>query len=72
MSTGKTFSTKYILDSNNNKGANGQVLSSTSSGIDWVDLTDIPALGDYLPLAGGTMTAGARCYFFKFKRLYRL
>ena len=59
MSTGKTFSTKYILDSNNNKGANGQVLSSTSSGIDWVDLTDIPALGDYLPLAGGTMTAGA-------------
>ena len=59
MSTGKTFSTKYILDSNNNKGASGQVLSSTSSGIDWVDLTDIPALGDYLPLAGGTMTAGA-------------
>ena len=52
MSTGKTFSTKYILDSNDNKGAEGQVLSSTSSGIDWVDLTDIPALGDYLPLAG--------------------
>ena len=37
MSTGKTYSTKYLLDSNNNRGAEGQVLSTTSTGIDWVD-----------------------------------
>ena len=41
MSTGKTYSTKYLLDSNNNRGAEGQVLSSTNSGIDWVTLSEI-------------------------------
>ena len=41
MSTGKTYSTKYLLDSNNNRGAEGQVLSSTDSGIDWVTLSEI-------------------------------
>ena len=37
MGTGKTYSTKYLLDSNNNTGAAGQVLSTTSTGINWVD-----------------------------------
>ena len=41
MSTGKTYSTKYLLDSKNNRGAEGQVLSSTDSGIDWVTLSEI-------------------------------
>ncbi len=37
MGTGKTYSTKYLLDSNNSSGVAGQVLSTTSTGIDWVD-----------------------------------
>ena len=37
MGTGKTYSTKYLLDSNNNSGVAGQVLSTTSTGINWVD-----------------------------------
>jgi hypothetical protein len=41
MSTGKTYSTKYLLDSKNNRGSEGQVLSSTNSGIDWVTLSEI-------------------------------
>jgi hypothetical protein len=41
MSTGKTYSTKYLLDSKNNRGSEGQVLSSTDSGIDWVTLSEI-------------------------------
>ncbi|MCP4322371.1 MAG: hypothetical protein GY787_11095, partial [Alteromonadales bacterium] len=44
MSTGKTYSTKYLLDSNNNRGAEGQVLSTTSTGIDWVDGSAIPGV----------------------------
>jgi len=55
MSTGKTYSTKYLLDSNNNRGAEGQVLISTSEGVNWSDGSDITG-GPYLPLAGGTMT----------------
>ena len=34
MGTGKTYSTKYLLDSNNSSGVAGQVLSTTSTGID--------------------------------------
>ncbi len=45
MSTGKTYSTKYLLDSNNNRGAEGQVLSTTSTGIDWVDANTVPGTG---------------------------
>jgi hypothetical protein len=45
MSTGKTYSTKYLLDSNNNRGAAGQVLSTTSTGIDWVDANTVPGTG---------------------------
>ena len=45
MSTGKTYSTKYLLDSNNNRGAEGQILSTTSSGIDWVDANSVPGTG---------------------------
>ena len=48
MSTGKTYSTKYLLDSNNNRGAEGQVLSTTSTGIDWVDANTVPGTGLWL------------------------
>ena len=48
MSTGKTYSTKYLLDSNNNRGAAGQVLSTTSTGIDWVDANTVPGTGLWL------------------------
>lgn len=56
MSTGKTYSTKYLLDSNNNRGAEGQVLSTTSTGIDWVDANTIPGIigGPFLPLTAGS------------------
>jgi len=53
MGTGKTYSTKYLLDSNNNTGAEGQVLISTSTGIDWSDGSDIIG-GPYLPLTAGS------------------
>ena len=55
MGLGKTYSTKYLLDSNNNSGVAGQVLISTATGVDWSDGSDIIG-GPYLPLAGGTMT----------------
>ena len=48
MGTGKTYSTKYLLDSNNNSGAAGQVLSTTSTGIDWVDANTVPGAGLWL------------------------
>ena len=48
MGTGKTYSTKYLLDSNNNTGAAGQVLSTTSTGIDWVDANTVPGAGLWL------------------------
>ncbi len=48
MSTGKTYSTKYLLDSNNNRGAEGQILSTTSTGIDWVDANTVPGTGLWL------------------------
>jgi len=48
MGTGKTYSTKYLLDSNNNRGAEGQVLSTTSTGIDWVDANTVPGTGLWL------------------------
>ena len=55
MGLGKTYSTKYLLDSNNSSGVAGQVLISTSTGVNWSDGSDIIG-GPYLPLAGGTMT----------------
>ncbi len=45
MGTGKTYSTKYLLDSNNSSGVAGQVLSTTSTGIDWVDANTVPGTG---------------------------
>jgi len=48
MGTGKTYSTKYLLDSNNNRGAVGQVLSTTSTGIDWVNANTVPGAGLWL------------------------
>ena len=48
MGTGKTYSTQYLLDSNNNRGAAGQVLSTTSTGIDWVDANTVPGTGLWL------------------------
>ena len=52
MGTGKTYSTRYLADSNNNTGAAGQVLISTATGIDWSDGSDIIG-GPYLPLSAG-------------------
>jgi len=54
MGLGKTYSTSYLADSNNNTGAEGQVLISTATGINWSDGADIID-GPYLPLAGGTI-----------------
>ena len=48
MGLGKTYSTKYLLDSNNNSGVAGQVLSTTSTGIDWVDANTLPGAGLWL------------------------
>jgi hypothetical protein len=48
MGLGKTYSTKYLLDSNNNSGAAGQVLSTTSTGIDWADVNTLPGSGLWL------------------------
>ena len=45
MGLGKTYSTKYLLDSNNNSGVAGQVLSTTATGIDWVDANTVPGAG---------------------------
>ena len=48
MGTGKTYSTKYLLDSNNSSGVAGQVLSTTSTGIDWADANTLPGSGLWL------------------------
>ena len=53
MGLGKTYSTSYLADSNNNTGAVGQVLISTATGINWSDGTDIIG-GPYLPLTAGS------------------
>jgi len=55
MGLGKTYSTGYLLDSNNNSGAVGQVLSTTSTGVDWVDGSGSGIIGGpYLPLSAGS------------------
>ena len=57
MALGKTYSTKYLADSNNNTGAANQVLVSTATGIDWVDGSASGIIGGpYLALTGGTLT----------------
>ncbi len=53
MGLGKTYSTKYLLDSNNSSGVAGQVLISTSTGVNWSDGSDITG-GPYLPLSAGS------------------
>ncbi|MDA9330302.1 tail fiber domain-containing protein [bacterium] len=50
MGLGKTYSTKYLADSNNNTGAAGQVLSTTSTGIDWADANTLPGAGLWLEI----------------------
>jgi len=59
MGLGKTYSTKYLVDSNNNTGAVGEVLVSTATGINWANGSDIVG-GPYLPLAGGVLTGNVR------------
>ena len=54
MGLGKTYSTKYLLDSNNYSGDAGQVLISTATGINWSDGTDIIG-GPYVTI-GTTQT----------------
>ena len=57
MGLGKTYSTKYLVDSNGNTGAANQVLVSTATGVDWVDGSGSGIIGGpYLPLSGGTIT----------------
>ena len=53
MGLGKTYSTQYLADSNNNTGAVGQVLISTSTGVNWSDGSAIIG-GPYLPLSAGS------------------
>ncbi|GAG77026.1 unnamed protein product [marine sediment metagenome] len=48
MGLGKTYSTQYLADSNNNTGVAGQVLSTTSTGINWVDANTVPGTGLWL------------------------
>ena len=48
MGLGKTYSTQYLLDSNNSSGVAGQVLSTTSTGIDWVNANTLPGSGLWL------------------------
>ena len=48
MGLGKTYSTQYLADSNNNTGVAGQVLSTTSTGIDWADANTLPGAGLWL------------------------
>ena len=50
MGLGKTYSTKYLADSNNNTGVAGQVLSTTSTGIDWADANTLPGAGLWLEI----------------------
>ena len=55
MALGKTYSTKYLVDSNGNTGAANQVLVSTATGVDWVDGSGSVIIGGpYLPLAAGS------------------
>ena len=53
MGLGKTYSTQYLADSNNNTGVAGQVLISTATGVNWSDGTGIIG-GPYLPLSAGS------------------
>jgi len=53
MGLGKTYSTQYLADSNNNTGVAGQVLISTADGINWSDANTI-GNGPYLPLSAGS------------------
>ena len=54
MGLGKTYSTKYLVDSNGNTGAANQVLVSTATGVDWVDGSGSGIIGGpYLPLSAG-------------------
>ncbi len=70
MGLGKTYSTSYLADSNNNTGEDGQVLISTATGINWVDGSGVTG-GPFLPLAGGDMTGLISSYNAEALRVYR-
>ena len=50
---GKRYTTNFLVDTNGNTGASGQVLISTSTGVNWSDGSDITG-GPYLPLTAGS------------------
>jgi len=50
---GKRYTTNFLVDTNGNTGASGQVLISTSTGVNWADGSDITG-GPYLPLSAGS------------------
>jgi len=59
MGLGKTYSADYLADSNNNTGVAGQVLISTATGINWVDIGSVPGTlpgGPYLKDTTDTFT----------------
>ena len=49
----KRYTTNFLVDTNGNTGASGQVLISTSTGVNWSDGSDITG-GPYLPLSAGS------------------
>jgi len=49
----KRYTTNFLVDTNGNTGASGQVLVSTSTGVNWADGSDISG-GPYLPLSAGS------------------
>ena len=61
MGLGKTYSTRYLADSNNNTGAVGQVLISTATGINWSNGSDIIG-GPYLKNTTDTFTGELTLY----------
>ena len=49
----KRYTTNFLVDTNGNTGSEGQVLVSTSTGVNWSDGSDISG-GPYLPLSAGS------------------
>jgi len=49
----KRYTTNFLVDTNGNTGGSGQVLISTSTGVNWSDGSDISG-GPYLPLSAGS------------------
>ena len=45
MGYGKTYRTKWLEDLSGDQGTAGQILSTTSSGISWIDASTLPGAG---------------------------